>query len=168
MLSDKDRELISIGASIATGCQPCTNFHLHAARIAGASEADIRQAVQDALSVCRHATDVMTQVAAQHAVVSVADTHRPENPLISELVSISAAWAVNSVADLEPHVATAQRLGATEGQILTAIKIAEAVKRTAERKVEAATTRAIGVTPVEDEECGPQCGCHSRVNSKNG
>lgn len=192
MLSDKDRELISIGASIAAGCQPCTNFHLRAARIAGASDAEISQAVNDALSVSRHATEVMAQLTAEHAGAPISDADWQKNPLISELVSVSAASAVNSALDLKTHIAAARKLGATKGQILSAIKIASAIKSTAERKVEEATGRATEVSPTKSADCynqadeefteqavraaaeecpgiesrGSQCGCHSEVKSK--
>ncbi len=61
MLSDKDRELIGIGASIAAGCQPCADFHLRATAIAGASDAEIGRAVDDALRICREAQEDVSQ-----------------------------------------------------------------------------------------------------------
>ncbi len=195
MLSDKERELVSIGASIAAGCKPCTNFHLRAARIAGASNLEISRAVHNALAVRRHATEEMAQLASQHLGAPISDAEGQENPIIRELVSISAACAINSVADLEMHLAAAQTLGATKGQIISAIKIGEAVKRTAEGKVEEATGRALGAKPGEGEsccgpsedriteremkrsapapersaigDCGPTCGCHSETQKKS-
>ncbi len=184
MLSDKDRELIGLGASIAAGCQPCTNFHVRAARIAGASDAEIAQAVNDALDASGHAREVMAQIVGQHYTAPTSDTFgREAGPVIRELVSISAAYAVNGVTDLETRVAAARRLGATDGQILAAIKIASAVKRVAVRKVEEATSRAMGVTSAESErevseqavrtaaqvcsgmgDCGPQGGSGSQLD----
>ncbi len=155
MLSDKDRELVSIGASIAAACQPCAKFHLRAARMAGAGDAEISQAVNKALSVGRHAAEVMAQIGALHTEALTSGTGATENSLLGELVSISAACAANSIPDLDTHTAEARRLGATDGQILTAIKIAGAVKQTAERQVEMAAERAVGMTPGESEDC-----CH--------
>ncbi len=147
MLSDKDRELIGIGASIAAGCQPCTNFHLRAAPIAGASDAEISQAVNAALEVRRHAMEGMAQLADQKTGAPVSNTvSYQESPLIAELVAISAAYAVNSVPDLETHVTAARRLRATNGQILAAIKIARAVKILAESKVEEAASQGSGAS----------------------
>ncbi len=156
MLSDKDRELIGIGASIAAACRPCANFHLRAAAIAGAGDAEISRAINDALSICRDAKEVMQSIASQHTGSSRFDASSEDNGLLSELVSVSAAYALNSVPDLETHVAAARTLGATEGQILTAIKIAKAVKRIAERQVQEATDAARTVTPAEHEKR-----CHS-------
>ncbi len=156
MLSDKDRELIGIGASIAAGCQPCANFHLRAAAIAGANEAEISRAINDALRICHDAKEVMESIASQYTGSPRFDASSQENSLLTELVSVSAAYAVNSVPDLETHVSVARTLGATEGQILTAIKIAEAVKWTAERKVQEATDSARTATPAEhSKRCHP-------------
>jgi AhpD family alkylhydroperoxidase len=47
MLTEKDQELIAIGTSIAAGCQPCTKYHFRAARIAGANDDEISQAVSN-------------------------------------------------------------------------------------------------------------------------
>lgn len=195
MLNDKDRELISIGASLAAGCQPCARFHLRAAQIAGASDAEINQAANDALSVSRDATEKMADLANQY--VGPANPHATgqANPLLRELVSISAACAINSIPELTTHLAAARTLGATKAQILSAIRIASAVKDTAEGKVEEATGRALGEKPAETESCcrpsedkateramkaaaaaqersetgacGPMCGCHSRTLKKD-
>lgn len=194
MLNDKDRELISIGASLAAGCQPCARFHLRAAQIAGASDAEISQAVNDALGVSRHATDQMSGLARQYVGPANSDPTRQANPLLRELVSLSAARAINSIPELETHLAAARTLGATQGQILSAIKIATAVKGTAEAKVAEATGRALGGKPIGEDccqpsedkvserpmksaapaaersgtgNCGPTCGCHSESRKKD-
>ena len=37
-LTFKEQELVNIGASVATGCRPCTDFHFMKVREAGASD----------------------------------------------------------------------------------------------------------------------------------
>ncbi len=169
MLSDKDRELIGIGASIAAGCEPCAKFHLRAARIAGASEVEIGRAVNDALSVRDHATEAMAQVAAEYADARILDAESgPQSMLLHELVSVSAAHALNSVGGLEMHVAAARKLGATEGQIRSAIKIASAIKATASGQLdrhEVAPGLQAAQTTAEERsangDCHPRCGCQA-------
>lgn len=195
MFNDKDRELISIAASIASGCEPCIRFHLGAARLAGASDGAISQAVHDALAVRRQATEGIAQFAKQHAEGFNSTLSGADNSLIGELASISAAAAVNSVSDLETHLAAARTLGATKGQVLSAIKIAGAVKGTAEGRLHDAAGRVLREKPVEKgsccppsedrfpkqavqaaapaEErsgtgpCGPLCGCHNETQKNN-
>lgn len=45
-MNDTTRELIAIGASIGSHCQPCLVFHVNRARETGASEAEISEAVR--------------------------------------------------------------------------------------------------------------------------
>lgn len=183
MLSDKDRELISIAASLAANCQPCAAFHLRAAQIAGASDQEIQQAVNGALSVNHSATEEMARLAARHLGTPISNSSAQENPLLRELVSISAAFAANSAPDLETHLARAQSLEATKGQILSAIKIAGAVKAMAERKmgtrlreescaIPGGWLAGAGQSSDKDQarisDCGPQCECHSHREIKKG
>jgi len=46
MIDPVTRELIAIGVSVGVHCQPCLDYHLEAARKAGASDIDIRNAVK--------------------------------------------------------------------------------------------------------------------------
>jgi AhpD family alkylhydroperoxidase len=50
----KEKELAAVGISIAAGCKPCTDFHVKKAREVGASEAEIKQSMSDAVSVRRY------------------------------------------------------------------------------------------------------------------
>ena len=42
----KEKELAAVG--VVTGCKPCTDYHVKAAREARASDEEIKQAVADA------------------------------------------------------------------------------------------------------------------------
>ncbi len=55
----KEKELAAVGISVVTGCKPCTDYHVKAAREARASDEEIKQAVADALAVRRSATEIM-------------------------------------------------------------------------------------------------------------
>ena len=44
-MDEKTRELIAIGSSVATNCQPCLTFHVDKADELGISEVDIREAL---------------------------------------------------------------------------------------------------------------------------
>ncbi len=171
-LTQKEKELVAVGASIAAGCQPCSAHHFKTARAAGAAKAEIRQAVDDALCVRDGATKIMASFAKKHLdgesnteVLSCS-----EKPLIGELVAASAALAVNCVASLETHLAIARRLGATERQIQTALGVARAIKKVAGQKMEAvATTVAEPAKPAESKAGdgrGDDCSCHETNGSQ--
>jgi AhpD family alkylhydroperoxidase len=158
MLTEKELELIAVGASIASGCRPCTMHHFGAARIAGASEDEIRQAVDDALGVRGAATEVMARLGNHRAANAVpAGAGTEETSLLRELVSLSAAYAVNCVATLDAHLGVARRYGASNETILAALKVACAIKDMAGKKVQAAATRSLG----EEESDGDACGCRN-------
>jgi len=159
VLTEKEDELVAVGASIAASCRPCTAYHVPAAHSAGADKEEIRQAVSDALDVRRSATASMARLAEKQpgdALESDA-THGSEKSLIGELVSVGAALAVNCVTNLETHLTAAWQLGATVRQIQTALDIARAVKSMAGKKAEA----AIAKMAEENKVCADDCGCHA-------
>jgi len=45
ILSLRDRELVALGAALASNCVPCIEFHVPAARKAGLSDAEIAEAI---------------------------------------------------------------------------------------------------------------------------
>lgn len=161
-LTQKEKELVAVGTSIAAGCQPCTAHHFKAARAAGASEEEIRQAVDGALCVRNSATKIMTRLAEKHLGNGHA-AEEPccsEKPLTGELVSVGAALAVNCTTSLETHLRAARAAGATDRQIQTALGIARAVKKVAGQKVEAVAEAAATDAAEGSESCTDDCGCH--------
>jgi AhpD family alkylhydroperoxidase len=156
-LREKDQQMIAIGAAIAAGCRPCTDFHIRAARAVGAQKVDIRHAIDQALDARRSAADHMARLAERLlGEIPEADGHTgPEPAFLDELISTSAALAVNCGADLAAHVSRARAQGATEGQIRTTFEIARMVKAMAASRVEAAAGRStpeVGVV-ARDHEC---------------
>jgi len=144
-LTDKEKELVAIAASVAAGCQPCTAFHFEAARKAGAAEAEIARAVDDALHIRRSSTTVIAAVA-ERLTAGGSSADLPdcsENTLLDELISVGAALAVNCVTSMENHMAAAKRLGASDRQMRTVLGIARMVKKVAEQKAEATAASVI-------------------------
>ena len=172
-LTQKEKELIGVGASIAAGCQPCTTHHFKAVRKAGATEAEIRQAVDDALCVRNSATKIMTglaekQLGNEHAVEEPCCSSKP---LISELVSIGAALVINCTTNLETHLQAARTLGATDRQIQTALGVARAIKKVAEQKAEAVTTAVAKLAGPDEAEAPGEyeddCGCSETASRQH-
>jgi AhpD family alkylhydroperoxidase len=139
LLTEKEKELVSLGASIASGCRMCTDAHVKESRRVGASNEEIEQAMRDALSVRRSAQVVMERHglkalgrkllgldegadAADEAIAEVSPTR------MGELVAVAAAFAVNCEANLDAHAAAARDLGATEKQIRAVVGISKFVK----------------------------------------
>ena len=161
---EKDRALISLAASVASGCRPCTAHHLKSVRTAGACERSVRLAVETALTGRASATAAMAEWAehCQGSRPEVDPEFRASKRLATELMSIATAVAVNSVPDLERHLAAAGESGATTEQIRSAIGIARQIQRVAQEKIEAITNRleeqlsSIAATFETTGCCGPE------------
>lgn len=76
-LSGKDRELVAIGAAIASNCIPCLEYHTRQARMAGLSDFEIGEAVALADNVRRVPADKVLQTAA--ALLDMENGTRIEN-----------------------------------------------------------------------------------------
>ncbi len=138
LLTEKEKELVSLGASIASGCRLCTDAHVKESRRVGCSEDEIEQAMRDALSVRQSAQVIMERHGlkalgrkllgldeggdAEEAIAEVSPTRT------GELVAVAAAYAVNCEANLDAHTAAARDLGVTEPQIRAVIGISKFVK----------------------------------------
>ena len=135
----KERELVAVGASVAAGCMPCTDFHVVAARRAKAMDEDIRQAIADALCVRRSAAEVMEA----HGLSHLGDTSLAEEcgcsgktTRIKELISIGAAFAVNCTLNLEKHLAAAATVEITADEVQSVVELAGLIKGQAVSHVE--------------------------------
>jgi AhpD family alkylhydroperoxidase len=148
-LTLKERELVAVGSSLAAGCKPCTNYHLREVRQAEASDAEIHQAVADALQVRRDATQVMERHGRERLGASREDAGRSSSEpatRIRELVSVGAAFAVNCTSSLERHLKAGQRVGIAEEEIQEVVGLAAFIRRMAASHVE----RLVGMTQVDE------------------
>ena len=162
--SDKERALISVAASVGSGCRPCTAYHIKSARAAGARERSIFVAIEAALAGRASASSAIGVWAerCQGVRPEVDPEFRASKRLIADLMSIATAVAVNSAPDLERHLAAARESGATVEQIRSAIGIARKIQRVAQEKIEAITDRleeqvpSIARTPSTTGCCSPE------------
>lgn len=128
-ISKKEKELAAVGISIAAGCKPCTDYHMKAVREAGASDQEIRQAVQDAVAVRSVATQIMSGYGLARLGNGENDNavDRPRDRQ-AELVGLGAAFAVNCVSSLEEYIKAAATVGVTKDEILEIAKLAKFIK----------------------------------------
>ena len=166
MLTEKEKELIAVGASVAAGCQPCTEYHVKTARTAGACDRSVTLAVETALAVRESATRTMDEWAGKCQGVQppLDSAFRVEKRLVAELTAVAAAFAVNSVPDLRARLEAACACGATPEQIRSAIAIAGMIKKVAEEKLAALLGELSGDAGSCCAAPAPPagCGCGSR------
>lgn len=138
-ITSKEKELAAVGISIAAGCKPCTDFHVKKVREFGASDAEIRQAIDDALSVRRGAADIMEAygfalLQARNSAEDLPQAGTTER--VKELVCIGAAFGVNCVSSLKTHLEAAERAGVSHEDIGTIVKLSAFIKGKAASHVE--------------------------------
>lgn len=138
-ITPKEKELAAVGMSVATGCKPCTDFHVNAARKSGASDAEIKQAMSDAFAVRRGATEIMEAYGLAHLGERrpAVDPDRSGTPTrVKELVCIGAAFGVNCVSTLKAHIEAAESLGISHDEITALAKLSAFIKGKAASHVE--------------------------------
>jgi len=130
-LTYKEKELANIGASVATGCKPCTDYHFSKVREAGASDEEIKMAISDAKVVRDKANEIMEIHGLKHLGIAK-DGGSPssfeETTRIKELVSVASAFAVNCTTSVEKHIAAARAIGITEKEIESVLGAAQFIK----------------------------------------
>jgi signal transduction histidine kinase len=100
-------------------------------REAGASDQEIKQAIDDALSVRDNAKKIMASHGFQHLGIGrefEAGSCGEEKTRIRELVSIAAAFAVNCTASLEKHIAASRTVGISEAEVKSVLDSALFIK----------------------------------------
>ena len=164
-LTQQEKELVAVAASLAAGCLPCTTHHIKAVREAGTSDAEVLRAIRIALDVRDNATEIMAE-AAQGNLNYEYPGKRQSSSLtqpIHTLVAIGAAMACNSVAGLEYYLTAARTAGASTRQIQTAIGIARAIRTEAAEKVNIPIGRLAEPTEVrpaeQSDSTPPSCRC---------
>ena len=166
ILTQKEKELVAVAASIASGCVPCTMHHLKAVREAGASQADVLGVIRIAVDVRDNATEVMAEVAQgslNYEYPGKAQSGSIKQP-IDNLVALGAALACNSVTGLDYYSATTKAAGASTRQIQTAIGIARSIRKSAAEKVDSRIGSLIEPSQVvvekQKESIQPPCSCN--------
>ena len=138
-ITTKEKELAAVGMSVATGCKPCTDFHVKAARKSGASDAEIKQAISDALAVRRGATEIMEAYGLAHLGErrpEVGPDHTGTTDRVKELVCIGAAFGVNCVSSLKAHLDAAESVGISHDEIAMIVKLSAFIRGKAASHVE--------------------------------
>lgn len=65
ILNSRERELVAIGAALASNCVPCVEFHIQAARKAGLTDAEISEAITFADKIRRVPANKVLEAASQ-------------------------------------------------------------------------------------------------------
>lgn len=143
-MNRKEQELIAVFASVAAGCEPCTQHHVKAAREAGADPAELRRMVETALTVRERATRRMAAVAwGELGVPAEGPTCAGASlPRLEALAAAACALAASCGSGVPGFLAEAVRAGAAERDAEVALGIARQIKKVAAEKAEEAARGA--------------------------
>lgn len=173
-VNQKEKELVAVGASIAAGCLPCTDYHARAVRQAGATEEEARRAAAIGLAVKHESLALMGSRAAEHfgrreewptlpstdgpatSTSSVRGLSETNGLALSQaegltplavLIAIASATAAQCVPALERYVVAARQQGLDEADVKRAVGIGRAMREQAARQVDQAANAAGEVSP---------------------
>ncbi|MGF1757101.1 carboxymuconolactone decarboxylase family protein [Photobacterium sagamiensis] len=136
--TDKEKELVAVGISVAAGCRPCTKYHYKHAREMEISDDEIRRAVEAAISVRKQAAINMESFAITN--LKSGDEGDSNSLLgddrISVMVRIGAAYAVNSTADLEIQLMVTESVAISGDELQAIAKLAGFIRGKAISHVE--------------------------------
>ena len=131
-LTDDQRELVAIGASVGAGCQPCVTHHLKAGAKAGMPPERLLAGVINAeLAAAESAERLTDHVRAQLG----SEVKEPKaTPSLDEaLASLGGALASNDLTNVRRQLKVCQQLGMTRTQLREAIELGRAVQENATR-----------------------------------
>ena len=170
-LTSKEKELVYLGASVASGCKPCTTFHFEKALQTGASEIEIKNAISDALRVRDDANKIMENHALKLIGINTEmDDGNSKNRAsrISVLVSIAAAFAVNCTASMKKYITAGRAIGVSDAEIYSVVMRAGVrVKGEAASHVDRiAGTIAEGISSKNTSIKIRNCGCREQSNEQ--
>lgn len=163
-LTQDQKELVAIGASVAAGCQPCVSYHIKAGRKAGLGRPRMETAVTTAERVAEEAVLRMSEHARGRLGGDGTAASEPASPVDIGLAAYGAAITANSIADIEARMLAAVELGLTPPQLAEAIEVARAVQENAGRIHVREAQRLLdelGTLSEDDDEgeCAPECPC---------
>lgn len=138
-ITPQERELVTIGIAVASGCKACLWQNKAGARELHASDKDIDDAISTAIRIREAATNsVENFVSSGFAETVKPEPHlrRHDNQRIEVLVSVGAAFAVNCVANLKDQIENAKAIGISEGDLHAVVSLSAFMKAMAASHVE--------------------------------
>ncbi len=117
-LSGEQKELVAVGASVGSGCHPCTDYHLKAGARVGLDGERLLAAVTSAERVAAEAAVRMTDHVRGELGPEV-KVPAAASALDDALASFGAALGANDLSNIERHMRAAVELGASRGSAET-------------------------------------------------
>ena len=146
VLTQKEKELIAVGAAVSGGCVKCSNYHFKQAIEQGASKDEVHQAVMAATTVIESSVEILQRTAyslmnIERQAVTVRDIETSE-PLTA-LIKLASAVAANNVANVKRYIGIADELGSSSSEINLTIRLARVIQKRAGKFVDEAIAEVL-------------------------
>lgn len=160
-LTNLEKELIFVGASVAAGCKPCTEYHIKKAKKINVPDIEIRNSITIALDVRNQSRLNMGNYVEQLLYDKIFNSNpfvTKDSTILNELLYITSAFAVNSADLLQCHINSARSFGISEENIKFALDTSLFVKGKAEQHVnkiaDEINTIVLSIQSVNKNNCG--------------
>ena len=150
----REKEIVTVGISVAAGCRPCTTYHLKAAREAGASSSDIETAVK----LSRNVRDWAAASMERHGLAERGPSEPPtalppESSRTDLLVALGAAFVVHGTVQLGAYFERVKAADLEEELLEELIALAAFIEGKARTHAE----RKLGLEPLTTESSKGSC-----------
>jgi len=161
-LSEEQKKMVAIGASVGVGCLPCASHHFKGGRSAGIDDGLMLTAVVEAERILENARE-----RAFADMRSKLKATEPVDAAVSDkmLAAFGAAIGANSLPNIRRCLIRGIESGLSGAQLAEAIAVTEGVQRAAASGHIKETERFLGrygesLVPLgEAESCGNDCSC---------
>ena len=161
MLNKKEKQLVYLSASIASGCHPCTKYHLRKSLEAGLTDIEINKTLALAISIRDDATNYMRSLAQNQKTGDNMGTENQESLNRDDiLVGIAASYSINFPVGLEKYLSIARNIGISNAELSDVISLSKFVIDKARAHVDMVTDK-IGIVQEEENENNKDCCCSS-------
>jgi len=160
-LTEKEKEIINLGTSLAAGCQPCLKYHLRKSKDAGLSDKEIHDIINQAEKIYILAKKLMKLQALDYLNANPSEKTRVHSACQSRkeiLVGLAVAYTVNSTDMTDQYLACARKAKMNESEISGIIDLSKFTWSKARAHVDL-LIEGTGVKSQEREKDEGKCGC---------
>ena len=163
VLNKKEKQLVYLSASIASGCHPCTKYHLRKSMEAGLTDIEINKTLALAISIRDNATNFMGLLAHNQKTGDNMGMENQESLNRDDiLVGIAASYSINFPVGLEKYLSIARNIGVSNAELNDVISLSKFVIDKARAHADMVTDK-IGVGQTgeskNEKDCCSSCDC---------